>query len=211
MEHFLATWGYLAVFVLSFISSMGLPVGAEVAIIYGGVLASGQIPNERHHLEPGGGHRRRHPGRGARVRWPATSSATSGAGPWSTGWASTCSSPTRTSTGPRPGSPAGGSPSSSSAGSSPCCAPSSPSPPAWARWPWPSSCSSPHRLCHLVHRPDQRGLQPGDQLPPRAQGLQLRRVRHRGPRRGRRRVRVLAPSAGRAGGAPRDLRQALPR
>jgi membrane protein DedA with SNARE-associated domain len=43
MTHFLATWGYLAVFGLSFISSMGLPVGAEVAIIYGGVLASGQV------------------------------------------------------------------------------------------------------------------------------------------------------------------------
>jgi membrane protein DedA with SNARE-associated domain len=50
MEHFLETWGYLAVFVLSFISSMGLPVGAEVAIIYGGVLASNQITNEPHHL-----------------------------------------------------------------------------------------------------------------------------------------------------------------
>jgi membrane protein DedA with SNARE-associated domain len=50
MEHFLETWGYLAVFVLSFISSMGLPVGAEVAIIYGGVLASGQIAHEPHHL-----------------------------------------------------------------------------------------------------------------------------------------------------------------
>jgi membrane protein DedA with SNARE-associated domain len=50
MEHFLVTWGYLAVFVLSFISSMGLPVGAEVAIIYGGVLASGQLPHEPHHL-----------------------------------------------------------------------------------------------------------------------------------------------------------------
>jgi membrane protein DedA with SNARE-associated domain len=50
MEHFLETWGYLAVFVLSFISSMGLPVGAEVAIIYGGVLASGQISHEPHHL-----------------------------------------------------------------------------------------------------------------------------------------------------------------
>jgi membrane protein DedA with SNARE-associated domain len=50
VEHFLETWGYLAVFGLSFISSMGLPVGAEVAIIYGGVLASGQIPNEPHHL-----------------------------------------------------------------------------------------------------------------------------------------------------------------
>jgi membrane protein DedA with SNARE-associated domain len=53
MEHFLATWGYLAVFVLSFISSMGLPVGAEVAIIYGGVLASGQVPHEPHHLNIG--------------------------------------------------------------------------------------------------------------------------------------------------------------
>jgi membrane protein DedA with SNARE-associated domain len=50
MEHFLETWGYLAVIVLSFISSMGLPVGAEVAIIYGGVLASGQVPHEPHHL-----------------------------------------------------------------------------------------------------------------------------------------------------------------
>ena len=33
-------------FALSFISSMGLPVGAEVALIYGGVLASGQVPGE---------------------------------------------------------------------------------------------------------------------------------------------------------------------
>ena len=51
MEHFLETWGYLAVFVLSFVSAMGLPVGAEVALIYGGVLASGQIPGEPHHLQ----------------------------------------------------------------------------------------------------------------------------------------------------------------
>ena len=41
MEHILETWGYAAVFVLSFISSMGLPVGSELAIIGGGVLASG--------------------------------------------------------------------------------------------------------------------------------------------------------------------------
>jgi membrane protein DedA with SNARE-associated domain len=46
VEHFLASWGYAGVFVLSFISSMGLPVGSEVAIIYGGVLASGQVPGE---------------------------------------------------------------------------------------------------------------------------------------------------------------------
>ncbi len=50
MEHFLENWGYVAVFALSFISAMGLPVGAELAVIYGGVLASGQIPHEPHHL-----------------------------------------------------------------------------------------------------------------------------------------------------------------
>ncbi|HEY7948310.1 MAG TPA: DedA family protein [Acidimicrobiales bacterium] len=50
MEHFLETWGYVAVFGLTFISSMGLPVGSELAVIYGGVLASGQIPHEPHHL-----------------------------------------------------------------------------------------------------------------------------------------------------------------
>jgi membrane protein DedA with SNARE-associated domain len=50
VEHFLESWGYVGVFVLSFISSMGLPVGAEVAIIYGGVLASGQVPGEGHPL-----------------------------------------------------------------------------------------------------------------------------------------------------------------
>ena len=46
---FLETWGYLAVFVLSFISAMGLPVGAEVAIIFGGVLASSASSALPHH------------------------------------------------------------------------------------------------------------------------------------------------------------------
>lgn len=50
MEHFLESWGYLAIFVLSLVSSMGIPVGAEAAIIYGGVLASGQVPGEHHPL-----------------------------------------------------------------------------------------------------------------------------------------------------------------
>jgi membrane protein DedA with SNARE-associated domain len=45
-EHFLGQWGYVGILVLSFISAMGLPVGAEVAVIYGGVLASGQIQGE---------------------------------------------------------------------------------------------------------------------------------------------------------------------
>jgi len=40
VEHFLASVGYGAVFALSFISAMGLPVGAELALIFGGVLAS---------------------------------------------------------------------------------------------------------------------------------------------------------------------------
>ncbi len=43
MEEFLRSAGYGAIFALSFISSMGLPVGAELALIYGGVLASGQV------------------------------------------------------------------------------------------------------------------------------------------------------------------------
>ena len=50
MEHFLEHWGYLAIFVLSFVSAMLLPVGAEVAVLYGGVLASGQVPGEGHPL-----------------------------------------------------------------------------------------------------------------------------------------------------------------
>jgi membrane protein DedA with SNARE-associated domain len=45
-ESWLKSAGYAAVFVLSFISSMGLPVGAELAIIGGGALASGQVPHE---------------------------------------------------------------------------------------------------------------------------------------------------------------------
>jgi membrane protein DedA with SNARE-associated domain len=43
VEEFLRSAGYGAIFALSFISAMGLPVGAELALIYGGVLASGQV------------------------------------------------------------------------------------------------------------------------------------------------------------------------
>jgi membrane protein DedA with SNARE-associated domain len=43
MEHFLQSWGYLAIFGATLISSMCIPIGAEVAIAYGGVLASGQV------------------------------------------------------------------------------------------------------------------------------------------------------------------------
>ena len=43
MTNFLYHYSYLAIFVLCFISAMGLPVGAELAIIGGGALASGEV------------------------------------------------------------------------------------------------------------------------------------------------------------------------
>ena len=48
MEHFLATWGYLALFVVTLISAMGLPIGSEIAIGYAGALASGQLTTSHH-------------------------------------------------------------------------------------------------------------------------------------------------------------------
>jgi len=54
MENFLVHWGYLAIFVATFVSSMGIPVGSEIAIGYGGALASGQITTSGHdHLSLG--------------------------------------------------------------------------------------------------------------------------------------------------------------
>jgi membrane protein DedA with SNARE-associated domain len=49
MEHFLETWGYLALFVATFVSSMGIPVGSEIAIAFAGVLASGTAVSGAHH------------------------------------------------------------------------------------------------------------------------------------------------------------------
>jgi membrane protein DedA with SNARE-associated domain len=52
MEHILATWGYLALFGISFLAALGIPVGSEVAIGYAGVLASGQVVTGHHdHLQ----------------------------------------------------------------------------------------------------------------------------------------------------------------
>ena len=48
MEHFLATWGYLALFLATLISSMGIPVGSEIAIAYAGALASGEVLTSGH-------------------------------------------------------------------------------------------------------------------------------------------------------------------
>ncbi len=51
MEEFLKSAGYGAIFALSFISAMGLPVGAELALIFGGVLAS-TAGAEANHVTP---------------------------------------------------------------------------------------------------------------------------------------------------------------
>ncbi len=50
MEHFLENWTYLALFAATFLSSMGIPVGSEVAIAFAGALASGQVvATDGHH------------------------------------------------------------------------------------------------------------------------------------------------------------------
>jgi membrane protein DedA with SNARE-associated domain len=48
MEHFLATWGYLALFLVTLISAMGIPIGSEIVIGYAGALASGQVLGVHH-------------------------------------------------------------------------------------------------------------------------------------------------------------------
>jgi membrane protein DedA with SNARE-associated domain len=50
MVSFLNSWGYVAVFVVCFVSAMGLPVGSELVIIAGGALASGKVTSDPHHL-----------------------------------------------------------------------------------------------------------------------------------------------------------------
>jgi len=53
MEHILATWGYLALFGIVFLSAMGIPVGSEVATAYAGALSSGQLTSSHDHLALG--------------------------------------------------------------------------------------------------------------------------------------------------------------
>lgn len=50
MEHLLDHYAYLALFVVTFVSALGIPVGSEIAIGYGGALASGQITGVDHHF-----------------------------------------------------------------------------------------------------------------------------------------------------------------
>ena len=50
MEHFLESAGYPAIFLLSFVSAMGIPIGAEIALIYAGALASGKVHGQNPHF-----------------------------------------------------------------------------------------------------------------------------------------------------------------
>jgi len=53
MEHFLVDHGYIAIFIATLVSSLGIPIGSEIAIGYGGALASGALhPTGAHtHLQ----------------------------------------------------------------------------------------------------------------------------------------------------------------
>lgn len=53
MEHFLVTWGYLALFGVCFLSSLGIPVGSEIVTGYAGALASGKLTSAHDHLSLG--------------------------------------------------------------------------------------------------------------------------------------------------------------
>ena len=53
LNNFLLHYSYFAVFILSFISSMGIPAGSEVAIIGGGALASGEVHKLLSNGQPG--------------------------------------------------------------------------------------------------------------------------------------------------------------
>ncbi len=49
MEHFLASWGYVALVGVTALAALGIPVGSEIAIGYAGVLSSGAFISGTHH------------------------------------------------------------------------------------------------------------------------------------------------------------------
>ena len=54
MQSFLVHWGYLALFLITALSAFGIPVGSELAMAYGGALASGHVlTGPRDHLSLG--------------------------------------------------------------------------------------------------------------------------------------------------------------
>jgi membrane protein DedA with SNARE-associated domain len=48
VENLIVNWGYLALFLITALSAFGIPVGSELAMAYGGALASGQIGPHHH-------------------------------------------------------------------------------------------------------------------------------------------------------------------
>jgi membrane protein DedA with SNARE-associated domain len=50
LQHLLVSGGYFALFFITLLSAMGIPVGSELAMVYGGALASGHILNTSHHF-----------------------------------------------------------------------------------------------------------------------------------------------------------------
>lgn len=50
MEHLLVSWGYVALFVITLLSTLGIPVGSELAMAYAGALSSGYLLSEHRHF-----------------------------------------------------------------------------------------------------------------------------------------------------------------
>ncbi len=53
MQSLVSHWGYLALFLITALSAFGVPIGSELAMVYGGALASGQVLSGREHFELG--------------------------------------------------------------------------------------------------------------------------------------------------------------
>ena len=53
MQSLVSHWGYLALFLITALSAFGVPIGSELAMVYGGALASGQVLGGREHFELG--------------------------------------------------------------------------------------------------------------------------------------------------------------
>ena len=49
MQNLVVHWGYVALFLVTALSAFGIPVGSELAMAYGGALASGQVLSSSHH------------------------------------------------------------------------------------------------------------------------------------------------------------------
>jgi len=49
LESFVVHWGYVALFLITALSAFGIPVGSELAMAYGGALASGLVLSTGHH------------------------------------------------------------------------------------------------------------------------------------------------------------------